>query len=86
MLQIIAVKIFLGDSFMALLQVVFVESELKTKTTKQCTERDKLRVKHLQHPPTAQTVGDFGLIFGLGVHHEYISDAIEATFEFPPTS
>ena len=36
-------------------------------------------------PPTAQMVGAFGLIFDLGVHHGYISGAIEAIFEFPPT-
>ena len=55
-----------------------------------CTERDELqRVKHLKPaapPPTAQTVGAFGLIFGMGVHHGYISGAIEAIFEFPLTS
>ena len=34
----------------------------------------------------SETAGAFGLIFGLGVHHVYISGAIEAIFEFPPTS
>ena len=57
------------------------------KTDEATTEKDVLQdVEHLKRiapPPTANTVGANGLIFGLGIHGMNINGATVAIFEFP---